>query len=119
MTEIEQMVGVNHRDESNLGTVVGLPGAVIRWALLEMGGYRIELFKYYNPKGLRHPMRQCDIGLTHICFQVSDADETHRRLATAGYKTISAPQSLRGGRSKPFYLIGPEEIVVEFLELHS
>lgn len=109
---------MDHRDENDLGIVVGLPGAVVRWALLEMGGYRLELFKYYSPAGQRHPVRQCDIGLTHICFQVSDADETHRRLVAAGHKTISVPRVLRGGRSKPFYLIGPEEIAVEFLELH-
>lgn len=110
---------IDYRDESDLGVVVGLPGAVIRWAFLEMGGYRIELFKYYSPAGTRHPMRQCDIGLTHICFQVRDANETYRRLVAAGHKTISAPRELRGGQSVPFYLIGPDEIVVEFLELRS
>ena len=110
---------MDHRDESNLGVVVGLPGAVIRWALLEMSGYRIELFKYYTPVGMRRPLRQCDIGLTHLCFQVSDSDEAYRRLTAAGHRTISAPQSLRGGRTKPFYLIGPEDIVVEFLEVRS
>ncbi|HQT74216.1 MAG: glyoxalase [Ferrovum sp. 34-44-207] len=110
---------MDHRDESALGTVVGLPGAVIRWALLELSGYRIELFKYYKPKGVLHPIRQCDIGLTHICFQVSDVSEVHRRLTAAGYESISTPQALRDGRSKPFYLIGPAGIVIEFLELSA
>lgn len=109
---------INYRDEDNLGVVVGLPNAAVQWALLEMNGYRIELFKYYNPTGVRYPMQQCDIGLTHICFQVSNVHEVHSRLVTNGYKTISAPRALRGGQSIPFYLVGPDQIIIEFIEIH-
>ena len=37
---------MDQRSEPALGVVVGLPGAIIRWAMLEFFGYRIELFKY-------------------------------------------------------------------------
>lgn len=107
----------DNRDEENLGKVVGEPGAVVRWAMLELSGYRLELFKYYTPAGHRQEIRQCDIGLTHICFEVYDVEAVYARLSQAGHKTISPPLELRGGRTKPFYLYGPENIVVEFLEL--
>lgn len=42
---------MDNRDEESLGLVVGLPGAVIRWGLLERDGYRVELFKYHKPEG--------------------------------------------------------------------
>lgn len=110
---------MDNRDEEALGTVVGLPGAVIRWAMLERDGARIELFKYYRPKGRPVPIRQCDHGLTHIAYQVSDTDEACRRLRAAGYETLSDPQDLRGGASRPVYVRGPEGIVVEFVEFRT
>lgn len=110
---------LDHRHEENLDTVVGLPGADIHWGLLEQGGYRIELFHYYTPEGRPTPIRQCDHGITHLCWQVNDVDEAYRRVREAGYETVSEPLDLRGGAARPVYVKGPEGIVVEFVELRS
>lgn len=110
---------MDQRSEPALGVVVGLPGAVIRWAMLELQGYRVELFKYYTPEGRRAGLRQCDRGLTHIAFQVTDADAAYERLRAAGVEAFSAPQDLRGGRTRPFYAVGPEGIAVEFIQLRD
>jgi glyoxylase I family protein len=104
------------RDEPELSTVTGLPGATCRWAMLALGGYHIELFKWLTPVGRPVPIRQCDHGLTHICFQVKDAEEAHRRMVAAGYEPLSQVLSMRGGRAKPFYCKGPEGLIVEFVE---
>jgi glyoxylase I family protein len=104
------------RDEAVLATVTGLPGAVCRWAMLELGGYHIELFKWLTPEGKPIPIRQCDIGLTHICFQVNDAREVRRRMIAAGYEPLSEVQSMRGGRAVAVYCQGPEGVIVEFVE---
>lgn len=108
---------MDQRSEPALGVVVGLPGAVIRWAMLEFFGYRIELFKYYQPEGKTIAIRQCDRGITHIAFQVNDTDEVCRRIRAAGYTTFSDPQDLRNGITRPVYVYGPEGIAVEFLEI--
>jgi len=107
---------MDNRNEAELSTVTGLPGAACRWAMLELGGYHIELFKWLTPEGRPVPIRQCDHGLTHICFQVKDAQEARRRMVAAGYEPLSEVLSLRGGRAKPFYCRGPEGIIVEFVE---
>ncbi|MGE3066046.1 MAG: VOC family protein [Hyphomicrobiaceae bacterium] len=107
---------MERRDEAVLSTITGMPGAVCRWAMLELGGYHIELFKWLSPEGRALDVRQCDTGFTHICFQVKDAAEVHRRLVAAGYEPLSAPQSCRGGRAVPFYCKGPEGAIVEFVE---
>ena len=104
------------RDEAVLATVTGLPGAACRWAMLELGGYHIELFKWLTPEGKPIPIRQCDIGLTHICFQVNDAREVRRRMIAAGYEPLSEVQSMRGGRAVAVYCKGPEGVIVEFVE---
>lgn len=108
---------IKDRGEPALGVTVGMPGARCDWAMLERQGHRIELFKWLVPEGKAHGRHQADIGYTHICMQVSDVMEAWRRLTAAGWKSVSEPQSLRGGVSRPVYIIGPEGCIVEFLEL--
>lgn len=110
---------MDRRREENLGLVTGVTDPTIHWAMLELGGFRIELFRYYQPEGKRHAIDQNDIGLTHLCFQVTNADETYERVTKAGYRTLSRPLELRSGASKTFYCEGPESIIVEFLELRT
>ena len=107
---------MENRDEAVLATVTGLPGAACRWAMLELNGYHIELFKWLTPEGKPIPIRQCDIGLTHICFQVKDAREVRRRMIAAGYEPLSEVQTMRSGRAIAVYCKGPEGVIVEFVE---
>lgn len=107
---------MDNRDESGLGVVTGLPGAVIRWAMLVHGTHRIELFKYYSPNGDPKPRRQCDHGYNHFCFLVNDVDSVYKQIKEAGYETVSEPQTLRGGRSRVFYVNEPDGAVTEFAE---
>ena len=105
------------RSGDGLDVVVGMPGASCHWAMLELGGYHIELFKWLTPDdGRSVAIRQNDFGYTHICLQVWDIDEVHRRLTAAGYAPLSRPGNMRGGRARPFYAKGPEGCVVEFCE---
>ena len=107
---------IENRDEAPLATVTGMPGAACRWAMLALGGHHIELFKWLTPEGKPVPIRQCDHGLTHIAFQVNDAEEARRRMIAAGCQPLSEVQSMRGGRAVAFYCKGPEGIIVEFVE---
>lgn len=110
---------MDQRAEPALGTVVGLPGAVVRWGMLVREAFRLELFKYYTPEGCPTPNRQCDAGYTHVAFEVRDVDEAYRRLTDAGYATTAPPQVLRGGRTKVIYLLAPEGSIVELIEFRA
>ncbi len=107
---------MDDRSEPELATVVGMPGAKCRWAMLELGGHHIELFKWLTPTGKPHGNHQADIGYTHICLQVSDVWEVHKRLTAAGWQPLSEPQPLRGGAALPMYVAGPEGCIIEFVE---
>lgn len=107
---------MDQRQEPGLAAVVALPGAVIRWGMLMRDHYRIELFKYYQPAGRKDPVRQCDLGYTHMAFEVTDVEAAYARLTGAGYRTTCPPQKLRGGRTKVIYLLAPENNVVELIE---
>lgn len=104
------------RTETELSVVTGQENVRIRWAMLQLGAYRIELFHYFNPTGKTDPPAQCDTGFTHLAFAVSDVHEAYARSVAAGYDPISAPQTMRGGVSQVFYLRGPENVVVEFMQ---
>lgn len=107
---------MDQRSEPALGRVVGLPGAVVRWAMLKRDAYRVEVFKYYTPQGRKVPNQQCDSGYTHMAFEVSDLDECYRRVIAAGFKTTTEPQELRGGYAKVIYVLAPEGNVTELLQ---
>lgn len=110
---------LDHRDEAGLGVVTGLPGAVIRWAMLVHGEHRIELFKYYSPAGDNRPPQQCDLGYSHFAFLVDDVDAVYEQVKQAGYETVSPPQTLRGGRARVFYCAEPEGAITEFAEFRT
>jgi catechol 2,3-dioxygenase-like lactoylglutathione lyase family enzyme len=108
---------IARREEENLGIVSGLPGGICRFAMLERAGYHIELLKWIHPQGEKVELRQCDIGIVHLCIEVTDSEKVRKLLVAEGYESISDVQVLRGGRAKVFYCKGPDAVVVEFLEL--
>lgn len=105
-----------YRDESALGIVTALPGAAISWAMLCLGHYRLELFKYHRPVGSKTGLQQCDSGYTHMAFEVSDVDAVYQQVIAAGYRTTSPPISLRPGYSRLIYVHAPENAVIEFIQ---
>ncbi|MCL4183222.1 MAG: VOC family protein [Burkholderiaceae bacterium] len=107
---------MDHRCEPALGEVVGLPGAVIRWAMLRNGTHRVELFKYYTPEGDPRARRQCDFGYSHMAFEVADVDSVYEQAMRAGYRSVSSPRALRNGRTRVFYLAEPEGAITEFIQ---
>ena len=107
------------RNEPALGRVVGLPGAVVDWAMLWRGGQRLELFAYRSHSGACDPGPQCDVGYTHMAMEVDDVDLAYQAVTEAGYICLSPPQELRGGLTKVFYMEGPERVVVEFIEFRQ
>lgn len=104
---------------TDIAPVVALPEACVRWAMLERNGYRLELFKYYTPEGERHGRRQSDRGFTHIALEVSDVEEAYRRVVALGVRTTCPPKVLRGGMTKVIYVLGPEDNVIELIELRG
>lgn len=110
---------MDRRSEPALGEVVGLPGAVIRWAMLRLGSYRVELFKYYEPQGRSDARPQCDLGYSHFAIEVADVDDVYAQAMAWGYGAASAPRDLRGGRTRVFYLCEPEGAITEFIQFRA
>ena len=50
---------------------------------------------------------------------MSDVDEAYRRVVALGIRTTCPPKVLRGGMTKVIYVIGPEDNIIELIELRG
>jgi glyoxylase I family protein len=93
---LELLLDTQIADNPAFDHVVGLVGAQARGVFLQAGNAYIEIWQFEAPtgKGPNHDRPVCDVGLTHICFDIEDIEATHRVLAAAAVKFVSPPQHL-------------------------
>lgn len=73
--------------------VLGLEGTAARGVNLWAGNVVIELFEFTSPEGSRQDSDHNvnDHGLSHLCFQVEDLNESLARLSALGMTFRSQP----------------------------
>lgn len=110
-------------DYTNSGPVadetLGLPGASQRICLLRAGSDQtlVELCQYYSPPGrpqMPH-IRENDIGVRHLCFQVGDIQAVYRRLRNLGVEFTSGPVIQANGAACVFFR-DPDGNSLEFVQ---
>lgn len=105
--------------------VVGLQGARGSVAHLHAGNVHIEVFNYENPTPLPGAaFRPCDVGIRHICFDVTDIFGEYLRLKAAGVTFLSEPQAMGDPATgdygvKAVYCRDPDNNIVELQEILS
>lgn len=98
--------------------ISGIPGADVDVCILQKGSTGIELLQYLSPQGGPNPhKRQYDRGIVHLSFIVDDADAAYEVLSGRGVRITSRPRHTREGGPKIFYCYGPDEEVLEFMQL--
>ena len=104
-----------------LDTIVGLKGARMRYAELDLGGGQLlEIIEYLAPTGVPLEQRSCDPGAAHLALRVDDVDTLCERLAAAGVTlvgrpaTISEPGAWHGARC--VYVEDPDGRTVELIQ---
>ena len=79
---------------------------------------QIELLNFHS-----HPCKSkwngtpATTGLTHLAFTVSNLDEFSVRLSEAGMYSFAPPQITPDGSAKVVYVRGPENLLLEFVEI--
>ncbi len=68
------------RDEEFSTAVTGIEGVKMEIAYIDAPGCSIELIQYIKGEGLRIDTTTCNIGSTHICFNISDYDSWIQRM---------------------------------------
>ena len=114
------LIGEGHSQPGNISleTVVGLKDAAVHSAALRGGNVQIEVFQYKHPlPASGPPARPCDVGIRHICFDVTDIEAEYKRLKSAGVEFISEPQTMGSHRVKAVYARDPDHNIVELQEI--
>ena len=107
---------VHHNEGAALEAGVEVEGAVLDYSMIEVGSTRVEFLEYSAPEGEDFDLRNCDVGATHLCFQVDDMDEAYRELTDRGAKFNAPPVALTEGAltgSQWAYLRDPDGIQIE------
>lgn len=108
------------RDPEMIAKVVGVPGADIEVAYIQMPGHRLELIQYKGPSDKGNvDSRPCDTGFAHIAIDVDDIDAALAASAPHGFKPLSPPQDLVHGPNKGgrvVYTRDADGVTVEFIQ---
>jgi len=121
-----ELVHTQEQDNEYTRRLVGLPDAVLRVAQLAVPGqprgistHDLELVEYVRPRGTHRDGRICDPGAAHLALTVTDANGTYERLARAGVRFVSPPNSITAGVNaggSACYFFDPDDIVLELLQ---
>lgn len=108
------------RDPEMIEKVVGVPGADIEVAYIQMPGHRLELIQYKGPadKG-KVDSRPCDTGFAHIAIDVDDVDAALAAAEPHGFRPLNPPQDLAHGPNKGgrvVYTRDADGVTVEFIQ---
>jgi catechol 2,3-dioxygenase-like lactoylglutathione lyase family enzyme len=116
------VVAEGHSQAGNipLATVVGEKDARIHIVQLRGGNVQIEIFQYKHPQpGVGPAPRTCDVGIRHICFDVTDLEAEYERLKAAGVAFVSEPQLLANNTVRAVYARDPDNNFVELQEVFA
>ncbi|MBI2907374.1 MAG: VOC family protein [Chloroflexi bacterium] len=95
----------------------GLPGAHLRsiHMVLDTDEF-LELHHYVYPGGKRLPQnRLCDVGCSHVAFEVEDVQRAYEALRARGVRFVAQPVHLTTEKAgvQSVYMLDPEDYVLE------
>ena len=115
------LIGTGEETSAAGATIVGFPGARVRYADLDLGsGQILELLQYLAPTGSALTQDVCDPGSGHLALRVDDIATMLRHLVQAGVPArsepveIPGPEAWRGARC--VYVRDPDGVTVELIE---
>lgn len=99
--------------------LVGIPGARLKIAGLDIPGLHLDLIEYIEPKGLAAAGVTADVGNVHVGFTVDDLWAAYRSLSAVGVKFKSEPVSPTTGPNKggwAIYFVDPDGTTLEMIQ---
>jgi lactoylglutathione lyase len=99
--------------------LVGIPGARLKIAGLDVPGLHVDLVEYIEPRGATAGGSTSDVGNVHIGFTVDDLWAAYRRLVAAGVQFKSQPVSPTVGPNQggwAVYFVDPDGVTLEMIQ---
>lgn len=75
-----ELVSYAERDEEFSSAVTGIKGAKLNIAYMKAANCSIELIEYTSGAGEKLDTKTCNIGSTHVCFNVKEFDAWMKHL---------------------------------------
>ena len=97
--------------------IVAMPNAQLKMAHLTLGGFRLELIEYLEPKGERPPLPTCNVGVAHMAFNTEDIQSTYEVLKARGVTFKGEPMRAAPDRPLACYFLDPDGITLELNEM--
>src|SRR5437870_4504176 len=94
-----EVIATQEKRGGYLADIVGYPDAHVRMAHLRApeSDHVIELFEYVSPEPDERRTEPRSVGITHVCFLVSDLKATYERLLNARVRFFSPPVEIDTG----------------------
>lgn len=109
------------RNPVALESITGVPGADVEIAFVRGPGHSVELIEYLGPDNRQTlKPRPCDVGFSHVAFDVSDIDAVINTCAAHGFspmnKVFAIDQGPNAGNRVVYMRDEVDGLVVEFIE---
>lgn len=107
---------VSHGEGQQLSESLQVGGAELSFAMIRIGGTRIEFLQYHQPTGRDFDRTNGDVGSAHVCLEVSDIAAAYADLTAKGAVFNAPPITLTDGAfagSTWAYLRDPDGIQLE------
>jgi len=105
-----------------ISQAIQTPGAQLRFAFMKCGDVNLEFLEFESPQTADYSLRNCDVGVIHLCFQVDDIEATYEALTALGV-AFNAPPIRLGPENGPLagyafaYFRDPDGIQLELFEV--
>jgi lactoylglutathione lyase len=99
--------------------LVGIPGARLKIAGLDIPGLHLDLIEYLSPKGAAQAGPPNDVGNIHVGFTVDDVWAAYRSMSAAGVHFKSEPVSPTVGPNKggwAVYFVDLDGVTLEMIQ---
>jgi lactoylglutathione lyase len=99
--------------------LVGIAGARLKIAGLDIPGLHLDLIEYLEPKGAPVAGPTSDVGNVHLGYTVDDLWAAYRALSSAGVRLKSEPVSPTVGPNKggwAVYFVDPDGVTLEMIQ---
>jgi lactoylglutathione lyase len=100
-------------------SLVGIPGARLKIAGLDIPGLHLDLIEYIEPKGATAAGPPNDVGNVHIGFTVDDMWAAYHAMVADGVRFMSEPVSPTVGPNKggwAVYFVDPDGVTLEMIQ---
>lgn len=105
-------------DQPKIDRVMALDGTAATTVMLQLGATCVELFQFEAPPQPEATAGERPVhkhGITHLCFDVDDADAEYQRLLAAGVRFHVPPQDF--GVARATYGRDPDGNVFELQQI--